>query len=230
MPRVGCVDLSTSEALLATCLHAPFRDLPKVIGSIADSFIGFPSLDETDVPKLTPHVPPNALIAALVHAENFDPAEDHPPNPDFGWTSILLDDFRDINDDLGTLSGVTNSHFQTQLSWRPRVDPKRTAKVAIVAPGPWNRTTIRESSALPALSRAIAESGYDAVAIACKAADDREFEVVVQYAEEIKREAGLPLLFISRWPRNIERTPFTMMVREARAWSDLENRSAVDAS
>jgi hypothetical protein len=221
MVQIGCLELQTKQALLATCLRSPSGGLPERIGLSGDSFVAFPFLSAVDVPVLKRHVSSGTLVAACLSAFNFDPIEDHPEEPDFLWTSILLEDFSDINDDLGMVAGVRGGHFQTLLSWRPRVDPKQTASIAMVAPGSWNRTIVHEGKAIPALAHALAKRDYDGIAVRCKAGDDREFDSVIQFAEVIRHEVELQVLVVAEKVRSIEATPFSLMVREARSWSAL---------
>jgi hypothetical protein len=119
---------------------------------------------------------PGAALGCVTPAMNFDPPEDHPNEPEFEYVDILINDFSDLNDDVGTLHGVrAGSHLRQQLEWQPKTNPEVTRSIAIVAPGPCHRTEVKEKGAIGKLSLALTERGYDAIAIRCKAGDDAEF-------------------------------------------------------
>jgi len=169
------VKFRTREALIATHSRAPFEDIPESLLHESLSFVAVPFLAESDAMLLKQRLPPNVSMAAVLPAENFDPPEDHPIEQEFTWAAVLINDFGGVNDDVGTTDGITRGHLRTLLAWQPRVDRERTSLIAIIAPGPWNRTEVAEPDSLPFLSAALVAAGYDAIAIRCKAGDDSEF-------------------------------------------------------
>lgn len=199
----------------AALISGRLIDSRKQIGNENDSFVAFHFLSEGEASAAHLCVPKGALIGTLLPAMNFDPPEDHPGEPEFCYSDVLLNDFSDVNDDVGTIHGVTKGHFATLLDWQPRINPSVTVLVGIVAPGPlWNRTEVKQIDALPRLAKALQQHGYNAIAIRCKAGDDAEFVDCARFAEEMKRSAGLPIFHLSTKARTIANTPFSMTIRD----------------
>jgi hypothetical protein len=72
-----------------------------------------------------------------------------------------------------------------------------------------------EPAALDLVAKKFARSGYNAMALRCKAGDDAEFAECVRYAALMAQAARLPMLHVSRSARSVEGTPFAMTIREA---------------
>jgi hypothetical protein len=211
------VKFRTGQAALA-----PFRrslaSWSEKIGEPDDSFVAFPFLDdEMAAQSIRRNLARNTDLAVYLPAENFDPPEDHPPASEFNWAPILVNDFSDVNDDIGTLAGVLDGHFSRLLQWQPRVDKAKTQLIAIVAPGPWNRTKVLEGNSTPILGQKLVEYGYSAVGIRCKAGSDDEFADALSYAVRLAEASGLTLLHVGREARDIGGTPFSLTVRELRS-------------
>jgi hypothetical protein len=201
----------TSTALIASRLSPDGRRL----GEEGDSFVAVPFLATTEVDSLRAYAPKGVGGGTLLPALNFDPPEDHSDGAEFTYSDVLLNDFSAIHGDIGTLRGVAEGHFPTLLGWQPRIDPKTTVLVAIVAPGEsLKRTEVKETAALPALAEALARAGYDAVAIRCKGGDDAEFADCITFAEQMTKATSLPILHVARTPRHIHGTPFSMTIRD----------------
>lgn len=212
MLKVGPLELFGGTAFIARNASLPI--LPPLALSESNAFVAISYLSAEHVSTLRRLIAKSAKVATLLPATNFDPPGDHPSGADFTWIDLLLNDFDDANYDVGTIAGVKSSPFQTQLEWQPRVDPKQTALVAIVEPGPWNRTTVGESGVLPLLAEYLAASRYDAIAIRAKAGDDAEFHDMAGYASELKASSGLPIFHVSRVRRDISGTPFALHVNQ----------------
>lgn len=112
------------------------------------------------------------------------------------------------------VAGASHGHFKTLLDWQPKVDKRVTRLVAIIAPGPWNRTAVEDSNALLTIASALKASGYDAIAIRCKAGDDAEFIEACSYAEDLGTRSQLPIYYVSQTARSVEGTAFSMRVTE----------------
>jgi hypothetical protein len=187
------------------------------LGRADDSFVAFSLLSEEEAPLFRRCLGPDTDFAVLLPALNFDPPEDHTAEPDFAWAPILINDFSDINEDIGTTACVTHGDFDRLLRWQPPVDITKTSLIAIVAPGPFNRTKVAENSSLPILGQKLMERGYGAVGIYCKSGSDEEFVDATSYAACLAETSGLPILHVARNERDIGGTSFSVSVRQI--WS-----------
>jgi hypothetical protein len=125
----------TSSALIAPMLHSAAG--LQALWTDRESFVAFPYLSLDVAIAIRPRLFPGAGLGCVIPAMNFDPPEDRPNEPEFGYVDILINDFSDLNDDIGTLSGVsTGSHLRQQLEWQPKINTEVTHSLAIVAPGP----------------------------------------------------------------------------------------------
>lgn len=185
-----------------------------MIGRPDDSFVAFPFLDEPEALAIRRSLSRETELAVYLPAENFDPPEDHPLCPEFNWAPILVNDFSDINDDVGTEVGASRGDFTRLLQWQPPIDSIKTQLIAIVSPGPSRRTTVAEITSLPILGRRLREYGYSAVGIRCKSGSDEEFADAACYAEHLSKTTDLALLHVAREGRDIDGTPFSLSVRE----------------
>jgi hypothetical protein len=213
MVKLGRIDFVGSTGVILTWWPRVIV-LPASAASADNAFVAFPHAGPNELPTLATLVSESTKVAAILPALNFDPPEDHPSEAEFTWTDLLLNDFGDINDDIGTVAGVSGVHFRRLLKWQPRVDPERTALVAIVEPGPYERTSFLEPASLPILGEALVDSCYNAIAIRSKAGTDAEFHDVASYAENLGNVTGLPILHVSRLPRDIVGTSFTLAALE----------------
>lgn len=207
------MEFRTVRAAIATFRTRPVPGL-SMIGRPDDSFIAFPFLDEPEAPAIRQCLSRKTELAVYLPAQNFDPPEDHPPYPEFNWAPILVNDFSDVNDDIGTVAGVQDGHFNTLVQWQPPVEKDKTQLIAIVAPGPWNRTRVGERDSIPILGRKLVEYGYSAVGIRCKAGSEYEFADAVSYAASLAEDSGLTLLHVAREARDIGGSPFRLSIRE----------------
>jgi hypothetical protein len=198
----------------------PFAKLQLTIGKPDDCFVAFSHLQEEEAPVVRQHLARDTELAALLPAGNFDPLEDHPMDPDFTWVPILINDFSDILDDVGTEAGVSDGGFSRLVRWQPPIDNTKTQLIAIVAPGPFNRTKVAESTSIPILGRKLIEYGYGAVGIRCKSGSDEEFADTLSYAAQLSDASGLAILHVAREGRDISGTPFSLSVRELRRADD----------
>ncbi len=192
----------------------PFLDLPALLSANPSCFVAIRNLTMDQAALLQANLPTGVQIAVWQPAENFDRPEDRPVEFEFAYAPIVLGDFSDLNDDLGTVAGVTHGLLPL-LEWQPHVDKSRTTLIAVVAPGDaWDRTEVKEPASVPLLAEALKRSGYDAIAIKCKAEDEAEFGAVVTLAEEISRVVNLPMLLVSKVRRPLG-SVFFMGVLEA---------------
>src|SRR5579863_6186295 len=107
----------------------PFAKLDQTLGNDADSFMAFSLLDEREAPEFRRCLPHDTDLAVRIPAGNFDPPEDHPADPDFTWAPVLINDFSDINGDVGTVAGISGD-FSRLVEWAPRVDKTKTNLIA----------------------------------------------------------------------------------------------------
>jgi hypothetical protein len=184
------------------------------VGGPDDSFVAFPFLAEMEAQHVRKILARHTDLAVYLPAGNFDPPEDHPADPEFTWSPILVNDFSDVNDDIGTYDGVSHGDFCRLLQWQPHVDNTKTHLIAIVAPGPLHKTTVAESSSLSILGTMLVENGYDAVAIRCKSGSEEEFVDAASYASRLAETSGLVPLHMAREGRDITGTPFRLSIRE----------------
>jgi hypothetical protein len=190
------------------------------IGAPDDSFVAFTLLSEVEVPRVGQLLPPDSEAAVLLPCLNFDPPEDHPAEPDFTWAPILLNDFSDVDGDVGTEAGLYGD-FSRLLQWQPPIDSSKTRLIAIVEPGPFNRTQVAESSSTPILAQMLVEHGYCAVGIRCKSGSDDEFAEAASYAARLSEISGLTILHVARESRRVRGTSFSISVRELWGPADL---------
>jgi hypothetical protein len=211
----------SGRAAIAVYYRPKFAAAVPTIGRQDDSFVAFPYLfDENDAQLVRDHLAPNTELAAYLSHWHFDPPQDHPPGPEFTWSPILVNDFSDVNDDVGTCAGVSEGHFSSLVQWQPQVDNTKTRLIAIVAPGPFGRTLVAESDSLPVLGQKLVDAGYSAVGIHCKAGGDEEFADAASYATRLEEASGLVPLHVAREERDISGTPFRLSIREI--WSVAE--------
>jgi hypothetical protein len=192
----------------------PFAKLQSTIGEPDDSFIAFTLLSGEEAPLVRLHLPQDTEPAVLLPAGNFDPPEDHPAEPEFTWAPILLNDFSDINDDVGTEAGVSHGDFNRLLQWQPTIDSTKTQLIAIIAPGPFRRTKVVESGSIPILGQKLIDYGYSAVGVRCKAGSNEEFADATSYATRLAETSGLTILHVACEGRDISGTPFSLSIRK----------------
>ena len=179
-----------------------------------DAFVAFTHLPPELAITLRSRLPSGTALGCVLPAENFDPPGDHPDEPEFQYVDVLLNDFSNVNDDVGTLYGVRSGHFRQLLGWQPTVNPKVTRSLAIVAPGGWRRTDVLEEEAIRELSIALTKRGYDAIALRCKAGDDSEFGRCIDIATAMHQWTSLPIAHLAKEQRNMEGSPFCMTIRQ----------------
>lgn len=152
--------------------------------------IGTPELADAARARVRPGVRVGCLLSAL----NFEPPEDHPDEADFTYVAALVNDFRGINDDLGTLDGVRGEHFTTLLTWQPRIDPAKTALLALITPGPLNEVDWRDHGAAARLAATFDANAYDAIIVAGQKYDPAEIKILTHFADEMAHALQLPLI------------------------------------
>ena len=178
----------------------PFSDLKSTVGRPDDSFVAFSFLSKEEAPLARRHLGHDTEPAVLLPAGNFDPPEDHSSEPEFTWAPIVVNDFSEMSDDIGTKAGVEGA-FGRLLQWQPPIDRTKTQLIAIVAPGPFSRTKLAESASIPILGEKLIEHGYSAVGIRCKSGSDEEFADTVSYARRLSETSGLAVLHVAREER-----------------------------
>jgi hypothetical protein len=71
---------------------------------------------------------------------------------------------------------------------------------------------VKERDAIRELVLALAERGYDAIAIRCKAGDDEEFRHCTAVATEMQKWTANPIAHLARESRDTDGTPFCMTI------------------
>jgi hypothetical protein len=207
------IDFSGTALIDSTVRRSDARDDLCVVTEL-DKFVAFNFLSVEQAAAIRGRWRSSAGIGCLLPAENFDPPEDHAGETEFEYADILVNDFSDVNDDVGTLYGVRSGHFRCLLDWQPKVNSEVTRLMAIVAPGDWYRTEVKEARAIRELSTALAGRGYDAIALRCKAGDDAEFRLCVDLAAAMHEWTALPIAHLAQSPRDIRNSPFCMTIRQ----------------
>jgi hypothetical protein len=88
----------TSSALIAPMLHSAAG--LQALWTDRESFVAFPYLSLDVAIAIRPRLFPGAGLGCVIPAMNFDPPEDRPNEPEFGYVDILINDFSDLNDDI----------------------------------------------------------------------------------------------------------------------------------
>ncbi len=204
IPTAGTVrlveDVRGIEAIVAK--------YPQGVARGSDALVAMSWVYEEDLSAVEPLLG-NAKLGTILSAWNFDPTEDYPDGFDLTWATALINDFRGINDDLGTLEGVRGEHFTRLLSWQPRVDKDRTALLAWVTPEHLEAVS-GEPDAAPRLAEAFALNGYDGIILSGGVEDASGMETLTMFAEGMRRGASLPLILATRRETELVVEPFAM--------------------
>jgi hypothetical protein len=155
--------------------------------------LGITEIHLVDVSRVKHDIGEGVFVGCILSVRNLDPPEDHPHGFDFTWCSALIIDFRDMNDELDLVSGVSGEELDTYVSWQPRVDKARTKLVAWVRPGSWERVEFRERGSATRLASKLAKRGYDAVILSGDNLSVHEVPILEDYAREMRRTAELQL-------------------------------------
>jgi hypothetical protein len=210
MPMISRLFSTTTSLIAPRFMHIGAAR----VGTPSDAFVAFPFLAESEAIEARTRIPDDARLGSVLPVGCFDPLEDHPGEPEFRYSDVLLNDFTGLNDDVGTLEGVTSGDFSRLIGWQPQIDHESTVLLAIVAPGRWNRTEVKDTQALTLLATTLVSYGYDAITIRGESGDDEEFDDCCQFAEVMTNASGLPIFYLSRRSRPIVETPFAMTIRE----------------
>ena len=161
------------------------------VGDATDGIVAIERLLEHDAPKPRSRLPRGALLGAVLSSLNFDPAEDH-PYLEFGFVDVLINDFRDINERIDTLEGVTSEQFARILSWGPRIDPATTKLFAFVAPDWDSPNPYGDREAALRLGQTLNQNGYGAIIFDTGYNWDlRQRALLYRFAEAVRSVAPL---------------------------------------
>ena len=211
--RVGSITLAAPSGMLAPGMYHPWWDALSEVRA-DDAFVAFESVrGANSASAAIAALPPGVRLGAILSAWSFDPTDDHPRDPEFTWASILVNDFRDINDDLDTLGGIDGEHFTTLLEWQPRIDPNITALLAWVRPGPSGEVMYRDADAAPKLGASLDAHGYDGVVLSGLHESDEETKIICEFADRLRAGGSLVLMLARESELNVLPAPFDAQLR-----------------
>ena len=209
---VGAITLTTRSGVLAPGIYRPWWDTLSEIRA-DDAFVAFESVRVRNASGASVDLPPRVLLGAILSAWHFDPTDDHPRDPEFTWASVLVNDFRDINDNLATVGGIDGEHFATLLEWQPRIDPTITALLAWVQPGPLGVIAHHYTAAASKLAVILEAHGYNGVVLSGFHESDEETEVVCAYADGLRANRNLVLMLARESEMDVLPAPFDAQLR-----------------
>lgn len=204
--------LATRSGMLAPGISHQWWDMLSEVRA-DDALATFETIRVHNSSSASVGLPPRVLLGAILSAWHFDPTVDHPRDPEFTWASVLVNDFRDINDDLDTVSGVDGQHFTTLLEWQPRIDSNITALLAWVRPRQRGEVAHRDPVAAPQLGVALEAHGYSGVILSSLHESDEETEALCAFADGLRHDARLVLMLARESELNVLPAPFDAQLR-----------------
>ncbi len=210
--RLGPITLQTRSGLLAPGISRSWEDTLSEVRA-DDALAAFESVRAHNASSANVGLPPRVMLGAILNAWHFDPTDDHPRDPEFTWASVLVNDFRDINDDLDTLGGIEGEHFTTLLEWQPRIDPNRTALLAWIKPGPLGEVTYRDVDAAPKLGVTLEAHRYNGVVLSGLHESDEEMEALRAFADSLRANGSLALMLARESELAVLPAPFDAQLR-----------------
>jgi hypothetical protein len=200
--------------VVARYMRPPFEGLPKQLATTNYAFVAVPGLTEEDAEKLRFKSSPSTHVGTIVSAMNFDPPYSHPREPQYGWVSVLLNDFRDDDDKKVLDERFVFGEFEGKLRWQPKVDAKKTTLVAVVRVGEGSISTDPNGAIGLTLGKVLQNFGYKGLALEYSTSEMPGAYAAKLIAHQVQRSTDVTLLSISRTEMPSEATVFDSHIWE----------------